>query len=57
MGRYILYIKGRGRGLRSTTMSAPNLTVVKKQASTWLEYGSDVTVKSPSGEVTQFTVR
>lgn len=57
MGKYTLYIKRKGRGLRSTTMTAPNLASVRKQARTWLEYGSDVTVKSPSGKVTQFTVR
>ena len=57
MAKYKLYIKGRGRGLRSASISAPNLATIKKQANIWLEYGSDVTVKSPSGKVRQFTVR
>ena len=55
MPMYILCIESRGRGPRSTKMSAPNLATVKKQANRWLEHGSDVTVKSPSGKVTQFT--
>ncbi len=53
---YTLYIKARGRGMREQKMNAPNLATIKKQAKRWLEYGSDVTVKSPSGKVTQFTV-
>jgi hypothetical protein len=56
MARYVLYIKARGRGTREQIMNAPNLATIKSQARRWLEYGSDVTVKSPSGKVTQFTV-
>ncbi len=54
---YTIYIKARGRGLREQKITASSIEVIKSQARRWLEYGSDVTVKSPSGKVTQFTVR
>ncbi len=57
MANYTVWIKARGRGTRSQQVKAPNLAAIRVQARRWLEYGSDVTVKSPSGKVTQFTVR
>ena len=57
MAKYTVYIKGRGRGLRSNTINASSYEALRKQANNWLEHGTDVTVKTAGGKVTQFTVR
>ncbi len=57
MPQYTLYIKGRGRGLRETKVAARSMDEVRKKANKWLEYGTSVTVKSPSGKILNFTVR
>lgn len=53
---YKLWIKGRGRGLRSSTVKASSMAEVKKMCSV-LEAGTDVTVQRDGATLGQFTVR
>lgn len=54
--KYELWIKSKGRGIRQTDMLATGIADVKNRCKV-LEYGTDVTVKTPSGKVQNFTVR
>lgn len=57
MAKYILYIKSRGRGQRQTSVNARSFDEIRKKANSWLEYGTSVTVKTPSGKIRNFTTR
>jgi len=56
MPKYTVNIESRGRGPRSTVVTATSLANLKKQAKEWLEYGTVVYIQTPSGKRTKVNV-